>query len=64
MKISSQWLDDFVKWFFNASPVWVDPRSSVDDVTSLSYNRRVHGERRRDADTRGTSQPAGRSNRS
>lgn len=29
------WLDDFVKWFFNASPVWVDERSILKDSPNL-----------------------------
>ena len=24
--MKTSWLDDFVKWFFNASPQWVDER--------------------------------------
>ena len=25
-RMKTSWLDDFVKWFFNASPMWVDER--------------------------------------
>lgn len=65
MKVRSQWLDDFMKWFFNASPMWVDERHAVmqGPHTELA-NRRTLADRRRDPD-RDSFQPADRrSNRS
>ena len=36
------WLDDFVKWFFNASPMWVDERK-IWKPTDLEFgDRRSH----------------------
>lgn len=29
------WFDGFVKWFFNASPVWVDERRILKDSSDL-----------------------------
>jgi len=56
------WLDGFVKWFFNASPVWVDERHGtlppVD--ASVPRERRVHGDRRRRPDPRGSIEVADR----
>ena len=61
-KTGNTWLDGFVKWFFNASPVWVDERDdalpTVD--TSLPRERRVHGDRRRRLDPHGSLKAADR----
>jgi hypothetical protein len=45
------WLDDFVKWFFNASPMWVDERkiwkpTDVDLVDRRSHSRDASEARR------------------
>jgi hypothetical protein len=54
MKTRASWLDDFVKWFFNASPVWVDERDVVREPfdADVPRDRRGHPDRRRHADTR------------
>jgi hypothetical protein len=61
-KTHNTWLDGFVKWFFNASPVWVDERddarSPVD--THVQRERRVHGDRRRRPEPRGSLKAADR----
>jgi hypothetical protein len=64
MKISAQWLDDFVKWFFNASPLWVDPRDGTNEAAGHAHERRVQGERRRGAGDRGSSKQSARGGRS
>lgn len=66
MKIRSQWLDDFMKWFFNASPMWVDERQGLmDGVDNEPANRRSLDDRRRDPDSRDSARHADRrSNRS
>jgi hypothetical protein len=61
-KTRNTWLDGFVKWFFNASPVWVDER---DDARSpvdpdVPRERRVQGDRRRRPDPRGNLEAADR----
>jgi hypothetical protein len=61
-KTRNTWLDGFVRWFFNASPVWVDEhddaRPAID--TSTPRERRVQGDRRRHADPRGSLETADR----
>jgi len=53
MKTHASWLDGFVKWFFNASPVWVDERDVVrEPFKDVPRNRCVHADRRRPADAR------------
>ena len=59
MKARASWLDGFVKWFFNASPVWVDERDVARQPVephpfepARPRERRVHGDRRRHADVR------------
>ena len=64
MKTSAHWLDDFVKWFFNASPLWTDPRDSADGGAGPAHEHRVHGERRRDAGGHGNSKHNARGGRS
>lgn len=61
-KVRSGWFDDFVKWFFNASPVWVDERSMAREEASRSprANRRTVDDRRSHPDPRGASQHAGK----
>jgi len=50
-----RWLSGFVKWFFNASPLWVDERqveAMRDPVTRaapLRERRAANGERRRES---------------
>lgn len=59
MNIRSQWFGDFIKWFFNASPNWVDERTSSQKAagTPPRVNRRVaSGDRRRDPVLRSASQ--------
>jgi len=55
MKTRASWLDGFVKWFFNASPVWVDERDVArepfETETAVPRDRRVQADRRRHADT-------------
>jgi hypothetical protein len=54
-----QWLDDFVRWFFNASPVWVDERKLTNDGPSAPVeNRRTVADRRHHEDSHGARQPA------
>ena len=36
-RMKTSWLDDFVKWFFNASPVWVDERKIWKPTPDLEY---------------------------
>jgi len=49
--MKNQWLGDFVKWFFNASPFWVDERKIWKPTPDLDYDdRREH--RRDDAESR------------
>jgi len=52
MKARASWLDGFVKWFFNASPAWVDERELRQQPFEpvVPRNRRVHPDRRRHAD--------------
>ena len=61
-KTGNRWLDGFVKWFFNASPVWVDEpddaRSPVDP--HVPRERRVQGDRRRRLDPHGSLKAADR----
>jgi hypothetical protein len=60
--MKTQWLDDFVKWFFNASPFWVDERKIWKPSADCEYgDRREH--RRDDNDSR-RSQRMTRSSRS
>jgi hypothetical protein len=61
MKVRSQWLDDFVKWFFNASPVWFDESAHSDDASGMQpADRRSLDDRRRHPDPRGASRHAGK----
>jgi hypothetical protein len=49
------WLDDFVKWFFNASPGWEDGRSILKDSPDLKVPanwRAPLRDHRRSADSR------------
>lgn len=68
MNVRSQRLEDFFKWFFNASPVWVDERSELDELPSRAdrANRRCLEDRRqRRSDSGSLMQPSDkRSNRS
>ena len=61
-KKPNTWLDGFVKWFFNASPVWVDERDDARPTvdTSAPRERRVHGDRRRRPDPRRSLETADR----
>lgn len=55
LKSRSRWLDGFVKWFFNASPLWVDEREleamrePTRRVAPLRDRRAANGERRRES---------------
>jgi hypothetical protein len=62
MKAKGSWLDGFVKWFFNASPLWVDERTLPGDPFEppVPRNRRVLGDRRRHPDRREATPPADR----
>jgi len=61
MKTRASWLDGFVKWFFNASPVWVDERDVVKEpFQDVPRNRRVHADRRRHVEARDGTQAADR----
>ena len=52
--MSARWLDGFVKWFFNASPLWVDERETeasreaMRRVPPIRDRRAANGERRRE----------------
>ena len=53
MKARTGWLDRFVKWFFNASPLWVDEREAEESRTPPQRDRRAaNGERRRNPESR------------
>jgi hypothetical protein len=58
----NSWLDGFVKWFFNASPVWVEERDDTRPPVDASVlpDRRVHGDRRRHPDPRESIEAADR----
>jgi len=40
--MKTSWLDDFVKWFFNASPMWVDERKIWKPTDLELADRRSH----------------------
>jgi hypothetical protein len=50
-----RWLNSFVKWFFNASPLWVDEREveatrgRMSPLPPLRDRRAANGERRRES---------------
>ena len=53
IKTRASWLDGFVKWFFNASPVWVDEREVVGEpFEDVPRDRRVRADRRRPVEAR------------
>jgi len=47
--MKTQWLDDFVRWFFNASPFWVDERKIWRPTSGMDCGERR--EHRRDGDS-------------
>ena len=55
MNSRARWLDGFVKWFFNASPLWVDEREAeamrdtMRRMPPLHDRRAANGERRRES---------------
>lgn len=55
MNLRSRWLNGFVKWFFNASPLWVDEREleatrvSAMPAAPRRERRAANGERRRES---------------
>jgi hypothetical protein len=60
--MKTQWLDDFVRWFFNASPFWVDERKIWRPGSELHCDERR--EHPRDGDSSHRSQRMTRSSRS
>jgi hypothetical protein len=52
MNSRSRWLDGFVKWFFNASPLWVDERQPVHAERPPRDRRAANGERLRNPEAR------------
>ena len=59
MNARARWFDDFVKWFFNASPMWVDERKILRATPQSGepLNRRGPArDRRRGPDPRGARQ--------
>ena len=61
-KVHNSWLDGFVKWFFNASPVWIDERDDARPAfgSTEPRNRRVNADRRHRPDPRGSLENADR----
>ena len=55
MTLRSRWLDGFIMWFFNASPLWVDEREveamrePMTRLPPLRDRRAANGERRRES---------------
>jgi hypothetical protein len=52
MNSRSSWLDGFVKWFFNASPQWVDKQQPAQSEGPQRDRRAANGERRRNPEAR------------
>ena len=52
MNSRSSWLDGFVKWFFNASPQWVDDQQPAQAEGPRRDRRAANGERRRNPEAR------------
>jgi hypothetical protein len=57
MKAHGSWLDEFVRWFVNASPADIDERDLAPFDRDIPRDRRVRAERRRSADRRSPTRP-------